>query len=73
MSEIGHNLSSMRKGREALEKELTLINKMKRYYRINDELIYRARSYLIGEKPSRDHMAPEEEKQVLNKFNQELR
>jgi hypothetical protein len=70
MSEIGHNLSTIRKGRETLEKELTLINKMKKYYRINDELVYRARSYLIGEKPNSDHLAPDEEKQVLNKFNQ---
>lgn len=58
MNEIGHSLSHLRKGREVLEKELTLMNKMKKYYNINDELMHRARSYIIEEKPSIDHLAP---------------
>lgn len=40
---------------------------------MNEQLLRKARSSIIEEKPSIDHLAPEEEKQLLMKFNEELR
>lgn len=50
-----------------------MMSKMKKYYNMSDELIRRARSYLIEEKPSVDHLSPEDENKLLMRFNQELR
>lgn len=50
-----------------------MMSKMKKYYNMSEELIRRARSYLIEEKPSVDHLSPEDENKLLMRFNQELR
>lgn len=59
INEIGYNLSAIRNGRQELERQLVLMNKMKRYYKTDEQLFDRARSYIIKEKPSVDYLVPE--------------
>lgn len=43
---------------------------MKKYYKIDNNLMGRARNYLIHHKPQINQLTPAEESQVLVKFNE---
>ena len=42
-----------------MEKELNLMNKIKKYYKIDQHLMDRARSYIINEKKAIENLLPE--------------
>lgn len=73
VNEIGYNLSALRKQSEAVKRELNLVEKMRKYYRIDDDLIHKARAYLINREPESDQLSPQEETGLMTKFNEELR
>jgi hypothetical protein len=51
VNEIGFNLSALRKRQEIVKKELSLMEKMRKYYRMDEDLIHKARTYLINREP----------------------
>ena len=53
-----------------MERELNLMNKMKKYYKIDEQLMERARSYIINNKKKIENLHPEEERQMMTKFNE---
>jgi hypothetical protein len=73
INEIGYSISTLRKGRETVEKDLSTLEKIKKHYQMSDALMNRARAYLINHKPKFDQLAPEEEAKLTMKFNEELR
>lgn len=73
ISEIGYCISNLRKGRETMEKDLSIILKMRKHYNMNDKLLKEARSFIINNKHEVDQLYPAEEKCLLSKFNEELR
>lgn len=73
INEIGYSISSLRKERELVERDLSTMEKIKKHYHMNEKLTDRARSYLINHKPDVDKLVPEEENHLLMKFNEELR
>lgn len=46
---------------------------MKKHYRMKDNFIKEARSFITNNKPKVDQLYPHEEKYLLQKFNEELR
>lgn len=49
------------------------MEKMRRYYRIDNELIQKAKTYLINRESESDQLSPDEETCLLSKFNEDLR
>jgi len=70
INEIGWCISSLRKGREVIERDLATVEKMKRHYKMGAPLTHRLRSYLVSSKPDIDQLSPEEEKGILLKVNE---
>ena len=46
---------------------------MKKYYKIDEQLMERAKSYIITDNKPIENLRPEDEKQIMSKFNDELR
>ena len=56
-----------------MEKDLSVIEKMRKHYKINERLLASARSFVVNSKPNFEQLYPTEEKNLLLKFNEELR
>ena len=50
INEIGYSLTEIRKTNETIEKELMVIQKMKKWYRMDENLSKRARIHVINNK-----------------------
>ena len=46
---------------------------MRHYYKIDDELMEKGRTYLINQCDRADHLSPDEENAIMMKFNEDLR
>ena len=46
---------------------------MRKHYKINERLLASARSFVVNSKPNFEQLYPAEEKNLLLKFNEELR
>jgi hypothetical protein len=73
ISEIGYSLSAMRKTNENMEKDLLIIQKIKKWYKLDEELARRARSHIINNKVVDSQLHPEEENGLLLKLSEDLR
>lgn len=58
INEIGYCISSLRKSRELMEKDLFVIEKLKHHYRMNSNLTNKVKSYLVNNKPKLDQVSP---------------
>ena len=73
ISGIGYNLGNLRKDREIVEKDLSMLEKCREYYKIEPELIVKARSNLLNNKEAINRLKPEEEKLLIMKLGEPLR
>ena len=73
INEIGYSLTEIRNRSENVEKELMVIQKMKKWYRMDEDLSKRARIHIINNKALDSQLSPEEEKGVMMKLSEELR
>lgn len=73
ISEIGYSVSTLRKGREVIENDLSVLEKMRKHYGMRDEIANQARNFLINHKPDSNLLEPASENSVLLKFNESLR
>lgn len=73
INEIGHSLTAIRKANDTIEKELLVIQKMKKWYRMDEGLSKRARIHIINNKATDSQLSPEEETNVMVKLSEELR
>lgn len=58
INEIGYCISSLRKNREIMEKDLFIIEKLKDHYRMSTNLTNKVKSYLVNSKPKLDQVSP---------------
>lgn len=58
INEIGYSLSAMRKTNESIEKDLMVIQKIKKWYQLDEELAKRARSHIINNKATDSQLSP---------------
>ena len=56
-----------------MEKDLSIILKMKKHYKINDKMVKQARSKVINNTQKVDKLYPNEESYLMQKFNEEFR
>lgn len=73
ISEIGYNLSNLRKDREVIEKDLSILEKCKGYYKISPEIVAKTRSNLLNCQQAINRLKPEEEKALISKLSEPLR
>jgi hypothetical protein len=73
INEIGYSISSLRKDREVIEKDLSIVEKMRTHYNMDENLANRTRSYIINHKPKIEQLSPSEENGIMIKLNEELR
>ena len=74
INEIGYTVSVWRKGRQVLERDLLTLEKMKRVYKLEDELMEKSRNFIISQNDQMvDQLLPEEENALMMKFNEDLR
>lgn len=73
VNEIGYSISSLRKSKEAVERDLSIVEKMKAHYKMNKKLTNKLREYLVSNGSKTNHLTPEEEHSIENKLNEELR
>jgi hypothetical protein len=53
-----------------MEKDLSIILKMKKHYNMNEKLLNEARSFIVNNTLKVDQLYPNEEKALLQKFNE---
>lgn len=58
INEIGYCISSLRKNREIMEKDLFVIEKLKDHYRMSANMTNKVKSYLVNSKPKLDQVSP---------------
>lgn len=73
LNEIGYTVNILRRNRQMVEKDLVTLDKMRQYYKIDDDLMEKGRTYLINQSDRTDHLSPEEENSLMIKFNEDLR
>ena len=73
INEIGYCISSLRKKREIVDRDLFVVEKLRRHYGMNEELTAKMRAYIAESKPDPDQVLPEEEQGILLKLNEEIR
>lgn len=73
LNEIGYTVNILRRSRQVVEKDLVTLDKMRHYYKIDNELMEKGRTYLINQSDRADHLSPEEENALMMKFNEDLR
>ncbi len=56
-----------------LEKDLSVLQKMKEQYRLNNELSYKVYEYLVNSYKATHILTPDEEQGVVQKLSEELR
>lgn len=59
VNEIGFCLSSLRKRREILQKDFEIVDKLKKYYKLNDSIVQRVNQYLINSNEKAYELTPE--------------
>lgn len=70
---IGMTLSEMKSKDEALEKELTITDKMSKCFSIKDDLTYRLKSFLKNNHKVDSSFSIAEEKKLIEKLNPVLK
>ncbi len=70
INEIGYSIGNLRKAQESMEKDLSVIEKMRKHYKISDRLLASARSFVVHSKPNFEQLYPAEEKSLMLKFNE---
>jgi len=73
VNEIGYSISALRKGREVIEKDLSVLEKMRRHYKMERGITNRISEYIVNDTSANDHLTPEEENKISIKLNEELR
>jgi hypothetical protein len=73
INEMGYCISSLRKNREAVDRDLFVVEKLRKHYKMGEELTRKVRSYLLDARPKLDQVQPEEEQGILLKLNEEVR
>lgn len=73
LNEIGYTVNILRRNRQVVEKDLVTLDKMRHYYKIDDDLMEKGRTYLINQSDRADHLSPDEENTLMLKFNEDLR
>lgn len=63
----------MRKNEEGLEKDLRTLGRIEKFYNVEENLVSKAKGYLINHQHNIDQLTPEEENRLLGKLNEELR
>lgn len=58
INEIGYCISSLRKNREIIDKDLFMVEKLRKHYKMNEELISRVKGYLLETKPNPNQVLP---------------
>lgn len=58
INEIGYCISSLRKGREVVERDLGTVEKLRRHYKMGAQLTHKVRSYLVNSKPDVAQLSP---------------
>lgn len=73
VNEIGYSISSLRKSKEMIERDLSVVEKMREHYKMNKKLTNKLREYLVSDGSRNEHLTPEEESSISIKLNEELR
>lgn len=73
VNEIGYSVSSLRKSKEAVEKDLSVVEKMREHYKMSKGLTNKLREYLVSNGSKTAHLTPDEEQAIEDKLNEELR
>lgn len=73
VNEIGYSISSLRKSKEVVERDLSVVEKMREHYKMNKKLTSKLREYLVSDGSRSEHLTPEEESSINVKLNEELR
>ena len=73
LNEIGYCITSLRKKREVIDRDLFVVEKLRRHYGMDQELTAKIRAYIVDAKPDPDQVLPEEEQSILLKLNEEIR
>ena len=58
ISEIGYCISNLRKDREIMEKDLAIVLKMKKHYKMKENIMKKARSYIVNYTQKADQLYP---------------
>lgn len=69
INEIGYILTAIRTANNSIEKELLVIQKMKKWYRMDEDLSKRVRIHVINSKVTDSQFSLEEENTVIMKLN----
>ena len=73
VNEIGYSISALRKSREVIEKDLSVLEKIRRHYKMDRGITNRISEYIVNDSSATDHLTPEEETNISLKLNEELR
>ena len=73
LNEIGYCITSLRKKREVIDRDLFVVEKLRRHYGMDQELTAKIRAYIVDAKPDPDQVLPEEGQSILLKLNEEIR
>ncbi len=57
----------MRKNEEGLEKDLRTLGRIEKFYNVEENLVSKAKGYLINHQHNIDQLTPEEENRLLGK------
>jgi hypothetical protein len=60
INQIGYCITSLRKDQEIIEKDLSVLQKLKKHYKMNSNLINKVRFYILNNKPKTTQLSPEE-------------
>ena len=56
-----------------MEKDLSVMEKMRKHYKISEKLLSNARSFIVNSKLDFEQLYPNEEKNLMIKLNEQLR
>ena len=73
INEIGYSIGNLRKAQQIMEKDLSVMEKMRKHYKISEKLLSNARSFIVNSKPDIEQLYPNEEKNLMIKLNEQLR
>jgi hypothetical protein len=73
VNEIGYCISSLRKEKEVIEKDLSVIEKMRKHYNMEKDLANRVREYVVNDAARGNQLTPDEERHISVKLTEELR
>ena len=73
INEIGYAMSNIRKQNEAIDKDLSNVEKIKQHYKMNESTTNRLREFVVNQKPTGQLVEPEQERQLMSRLNEGLR